>query len=250
MKNSDLLFDLPYGYNDKLYDNDDYNNIQILINATQTFAKITHQSIYIIDNVKKEVLYVSENFEYWFRESPFDIVKMGYEFLRELIPKEEEYILENIHSKFSDLFSKTPISERLQYSIKYDTNIVHNKKYRLANHHVAPMTLSKDGHAQLVLCSITMSARKEAGNIVIKKTGDTHYHEYLTDRRIWIKKEIILLNEIERDIIMLSAQGYTMNSIADKLFKSIDTIKTYKRILFLKLNVNNIVEALSSIINS
>jgi len=55
----------------------------------------------------------------------------------------------------------------------------------------------------------------------------------------------MVLTEVERDILRLSSQGYTMNDIADKLCKSIDTIKTYKKRLFAKLEVKSITEALS-----
>ena len=63
------------------------------------------------------------------------------------------------------------------------------------------------------------------------------------------KKEGITLSDTERDILIFSAQGYTMNDIADKLCKSIDTIKACKRALFSKMGVRNIVGALSYAIN-
>ena len=61
---------------------------------------------------------------------------------------------------------------------------------------------------------------------------------------VWEKKEGITLSETERDVLRLSAQGYTMNDIADRLCKSVDTIKACKRNLFAKMGVKNIAEAL------
>lgn len=63
-------------------------------------------------------------------------------------------------------------------------------------------------------------------------------------------KKNVVLSEIERDVLVLSAQGYTMNDIADKLCKSVDTIKACKRALFAKLEVRNIAEALSYATNN
>lgn len=79
----------------------------------------------------------------------------------------------------------------------------------------------------------------------MKKSGSKSYYEYSLDEHKWIEKEGITLSETERDVLTLSAQGYTMNDIADKLCKSIDTIKACKRGLFSKLGVKNIAEALS-----
>ena len=52
------------------------------------------------------------------------------------------------------------------------------------------------------------------------------------------------MSETEREVLRLSAQGYTMNEIADRLCKSVDTIKACKRNLFAKMGVKNIAEAL------
>lgn len=43
--------------------------------------------------------------------------------------------------------------------------------------------------------------------------------------------------------------GYTMNEIADKINRSFDTVKSYRRTLLEKLEVANISEAISFAIN-
>ena len=64
------------------------------------------------------------------------------------------------------------------------------------------------------------------------------------DSKKWIQSTAIELNDYEKDVLRLSAQGYTMNEISEHIHKSIDTIKGYKRVLFEKLEVGNITEAL------
>ena len=46
-------------------------------------------------------------------------------------------------------------------------------------------------------------------------------------------------------MLILSAQGYTVPQIADKLCRAIDTVKTYKRAMFERLGVHSITEALT-----
>lgn len=53
------------------------------------------------------------------------------------------------------------------------------------------------------------------------------------------------LKDIERDVLKLSAMGYTMNDIANEINRSFDTVKSYRKSLFEKLNVQNIAEAIS-----
>lgn len=224
---------------------ENYQNINILINATKAFARSTHQCVYIIDYCKKNFLYVSDNLAFWCGETSDSIKKSGYNLYLNHIPKDEQEMLLEINTKGFDFFNKIPLSERLDYTISYDFHFLQEKKLRLVNHHITPMILTSEGRIWLGLCTISMSARNTPGHIIIKKARSNYYYEYSLGKHKWIKKDGITLSEAEHDILTLSAQGYTINDIADKLCKSVDTIKTYKRGLFYKMGVNNTAEALT-----
>jgi DNA-binding NarL/FixJ family response regulator len=51
-------------------------------------------------------------------------------------------------------------------------------------------------------------------------------------------------------VLRLYAQGLTINQIAARIFVTPDTVKYYRRRIFERLEVSNIVEALSSAVNS
>jgi DNA-binding NarL/FixJ family response regulator len=122
---------------------------------------------------------------------------------------------------------------------------MHGRKLKLISHHITPMVLTKEGRVWLALCTIALSARNAPGHVIMRDANSKSYYEYSLDKHMWIKQDGITLSETERDVLTLSAQGYTMNDIANKLYKSVDTIKTCKRVLFVKMGVKNIVEALS-----
>lgn len=224
---------------------EDYEKINILISAAKAFSKSTHQCVYIIDYFKQNFLYVSENLAYWCGQTSDKIKDFGYQFYLDYIPEKEQQMLLEINKKGFDLFNEFTLSERLDYTISYNFHIIHGKKLRLVNHHLTPMLLTKDGRVWLALCTIAMSSKNTAGHIIVKKPGAKFYYEYSLEKHKWMMKEGITLSETERDVLVLSAQGYTMNDIADKLCKSVDTIKACKRALFSKLDVKNIAEALS-----
>ena len=75
------------------------------------------------------------------------------------------------------------------------------------------------------------------------------YDEPVENRRQeahrWKSRETITLKPEEKQILTLSAQGYTMKEIAEKMLRSFDTVKFYRRQIFEKLDVQNITEALS-----
>lgn len=96
---------------------------------------------------------------------------------------------------------------------------------------------------------VSLSTRVNAGHIEIRRTGHKGYWTYLLDQHKWEECKGITLNDKEKDILTLSAQGYTMNEIADKLCIAIDTVKYYKRKIFERMEVKNITETLSFAIN-
>lgn len=224
---------------------EDYQKISLLINSAKAFARSTHRCVYIIDYFKQNFLYVSENLAYWCGQTSDKIKDVGYNFYLNYVPENEQKMLLEINRKGFDLFNEVPVAERLDYTISYDFHIVHGRKSRLVNHHLTPMMLTKDGRIWLALCTIAMSARNTPGHIIMKKDNSKSYYEYSLEKHKWVKQEGIALNETERDVLILSAQGYTMDNIADSLCKSVDTIKACKRALFAKMGVRNIAEALS-----
>jgi DNA-binding NarL/FixJ family response regulator len=69
------------------------------------------------------------------------------------------------------------------------------------------------------------------------------------DTDCWTKGETIELRPEEKQVLTLSAQGYTMKEIAEQMLRSFDTVKFYRRQIFKKFNVQSITEALTFAIN-
>lgn len=224
---------------------EDYHKIGLLINSAKAFARSTYQCVYIIDYFKQSFLFVSENIAYLCGLTSDKIKDLGYNFYLNHVPLEEQKMLLEINEKGFDFFNEVPIANRLDYTISYDFHIMHGRKLKLISHHITPMVLTKEGRVWLALCTIALSARNAPGHVIMRDANSKSYYEYSLDKHTWIKQDGITLSETERDVLTLSAQGYTMNDIANKLYKSVDTIKTCKRVLFVKMGVKNIVEALS-----
>lgn len=228
----------------------DYKQVNLLVNAAKAFARSTHQGVYIIDYFKMNFLYVSDNLANWCGMPADKIREFGYQLYINQVPEDEQKMLVEINKSGFDLFDTFPLKERPDYTISYDFHIMQGRKPQLINHHLTPMVLTKDGRIWLALCTVAMSARNTPGHIVMRKANNDEYFEYSLEKHKWLVKKNVALSETERDVLTLSAQGYTMNDIADKLCKSVDTVKACKRVLFAKLGVKNIAEALSYATNN
>ena len=204
----------------------------------------TYQCVYIIDYFHQDFIYASDNLAYLCGLEPEQLMDAGYQMYIDHVPDADLQMLLEVNKKGFDLFNELPVGDRLDYTISYDFHLTNGKHSRLIHHHLTPILLSDDGRIWLALCTVSLAATDEPGHIIMQKNGERSYFEYSTSRHKWEKKEGITLSETEREVLRLSAQGYTMNDIADRLCKSVDTIKACKRNLFAKMGVKNIAEAL------
>jgi DNA-binding NarL/FixJ family response regulator len=100
------------------------------------------------------------------------------------------------------------------------------------------------------MCSVSLSHNKTAGNVRIYKHGSDEVWALNEATKTWQKLEKPVLTARETEVLRLYAQGLTINQIAEKIYVAPDTVKYYRRRIFERLEVSNIVEALSSAVNS
>lgn len=224
---------------------EEYERVELLINAAKAFARATHQCVYIIDYFRKGFLYVSDNVEMLCGEPVEKVREFGYDLYLKHVPEEELQMLLEINREGFNMANAIEPEEKVHYTISYDFHLINGKKKQLINHTLTPMMMTRDGRIWLALCTIAPSTKNKPGNVVLKKDGENWCYTYSLETHQWGREEAVTLTETERDILRLSSQGYTMDEIATMLCKSIDTIKTYKKRLFAKLEVRSIAEALS-----
>ncbi len=228
---------------------EDYNNICLLTDTVESFTRSTYKPVYIIDYFRKDFLYISDNLPHLLGITKEEVKKLGYNIYTSFVPKEEQEMLLEINSAGFDFFDNLPIEERKKWIINYDFHILNGKRKRLINHTITPIYLTKEGRIWLGLCTISLSVNNKPGNIMMKKIGSNTHYEYSLSTHEWNKKQEKELSQDEKNMLILSAQGYTMTEISEIMYKSIDSIKYYKRRIFEKFNVKNITEALTYAIN-
>lgn len=200
----------------------DYQKAECMVNAVKAFAKTTYQGIYIIDYFRKDFLYVSDNLGIWCGTDAQTIKRLGYQFYIDFVPSREVNMLLEINRKGFELFESFPIEERLQYSISYDFHLRFGHGMRMICHRLTPMLLTSEGRIWLAICSISLSSQNSPGNIRMHKEDSNTFHEYSLTSHEWIMRLTINLSEVEREILTLSGQGYTVGEMAERLNKSQD----------------------------
>lgn len=223
-----------------------YKNLDVLIHTAEALSRTLYQSVYIIDYYKKGFLYVSENPLFLCGHSSKEMKELGYSFYLQHVPENEQQMLLEINRKGFEFFATKIVGEnKNKCYISYDFHIVceGNKKV-LINHKLTPILLTNDGRIWIAICIVSLSSRSLPGHIEFHIEGAQKYWEYNLVAHSWEEREMIKLKYEERQVLILSSQGLTMNEIADKMCKSVDSIKFYRRNIFEKVGTKNITEAL------
>ena len=222
-----------------------YNSVNLIANDVDAFARVTYQTVYVIDYYKQNFLYVSDNPLFLCGLTAEEVKELGYDFyINHVVPEDLELLFEVNVAGF--LFYKdVPIEERKEYTLSYDFCIkdkVSGKK-SLINHQITPMRLTENGQLWLALCAVRLSSNTKSGNIVIRRKNSSK--QWYFENQKW--KEVLRprLKSTEIEVLKLSAMGYTVNEIAEEMHRSQDTVKLYRKEIFEKLNVDNIASAIS-----
>ncbi len=221
------------------------------LEAVKAFARLTYESVYVIDYATMGFEYVSDNPLFLCGYTAEAVLQMGYDFYFKNVPPADLELLSIINNAGFDFFEQVPDGEKQQYSISYDFNLVNTDgKHTLINHKLTPLFLTQSGKMWKAMCIVSVSHNQQAGNCVIHKQGTGEYWTLHTTTRHWQKALKPKLTEREMEVLRLYAQGLTINQIAEKIFVAPDTVKYYRRKIFEAFDVNNIVAALAYAVNN
>lgn len=221
------------------------------LEAIKAFARLTYESIYVINYETMTFEYVSENPLFLCGYSSEEVMTLGYEFYFRNVPENDLTLLNIINEAGFDFFKNLPDEEKTQYSITYDFHLLNRDgKKILINHKLTPLLLTSDKKMWKAMCIVSIAHHKNPGNIFIHKQGSDEIWELDSKDKAWRKSEKPKLTKREIEVLHLHAQGLSINEIAKKVSVTPDTVKYYRRQIFDRLNVSSIVEALSYAVNS
>lgn len=228
---------------------DNYKTISSLIHSVKAFARITYQSVYLIDYYKQDFLYVSDNPLFLCGHTAQEVKEMGYQFYLQHVPEDEQKMLIELNSSGFKFFESRDDVNKYKCFMSYDFHLQQDSKKILINHKLTPVLLTNEGRIWIALCIVSLSAHKESGHVEFHMDGLYDYWDYSFEVHKWKLHKGVVIKEEEREVLRLSAEGLTMTEIAEKMCRSVDTIKFYKRNLFEKLQVSNVMEAISRATN-
>lgn len=225
----------------------EYARVESYVEMLECMSRLTYQSIYVIDYWKKNFLYVSDNPLFLCGRTREEVLAKGYDFYFEVCEQSELAALVEINEAAFRFYNRLPVADRTAYSISYNFHIrdTVNGKSRLIHHKLSPMRLTPQGEMWLALCSVSLASDGSELQARIVCENSPKVWDYSFEGRRWKEGEEDVLTDIEKAIISYSNRGMTIGEIADRLCKAVDTVKGYRKVLFQKLDVTNISEAIA-----
>lgn len=217
------------------------NYLQVI----DAFARTTYKSVYVIDYQKQSFEYVSNNPLFLCGKTAEEVKALGYTFYFENVVEEDLELLLKINQVGFDLYDQVPLEDRKHYTIAYDFRLKNDSGSSiLINQKLTPIFITEEGKVWKALCIVSLAENNTSGNIKVYKTNSNDIKTYCLIDDCWKTEEKPKLTEREKQILQLSAQGYKVNEISEKLFISADTVKFHRRKLFDKIQVSSISEAI------
>ena len=233
----------------------EYARVEPYVEILECMSRLTYQSIYVIDYWKKNFLYVSDNPLFLCGRTREEVLTKGYDFYFEVCDRSELAVLVEINEAAFRFYNRLPVADRTAYSISYNFHIrdTVSGKSRLIHHKLSPMRLTPQGEMWLALCSVSLASDGSELQARIVCENSPKVWDYSFEGCRWKEGEEDVLTDIEKAIISYSNRGMTIGEIADRLCKAVDTVKCkavdtvkgYRKVLFQKLDVTNISEAIA-----
>lgn len=201
-----------------------------------TFSRVLQHNIYIVDWQTQTVVHASE-----LPHCQFGI-KAGMQGLIAL----KQFIIPAEFEKYRLL--KNAFFEALEHATP-DTVVSFGLSAQLEGapafllQHTYPIEFFPDGRLHTIMSMFTLSVRHD-DHPALWYDGVNMY-QYDFDIQRWTEIQAFKkLTASERTMMQLSGLGYTNEEIAEKMFRSVETIKLYRRNVFRKYNVDNITQAI------
>ncbi len=228
---------------------EDRKTTDLLLKSVSLFEKASGRLVYAVEYCQNEVIYISDRLRLFLGiNESLEHVSI-HDFYENYFGSSDILKLQDYREKSASIFHAFMQEEVPVYAFRCDINIHIGGEKKLYNLCAIPLQRTTDGKLLVMECILSPSSEKKSGNAIIYIIDTKTYYVFDEESKTWNEYVAATLNEREKKIVELSAQGYKEEYIAQMLCKSIHSIKATKQQLFEKLHVKNITEALMLCLN-
>lgn len=237
------------------FDTDEENisseRLRNYIEAFEAASKMTYETLYVIDYIRKCFVYVSPNRIFLCGKSESEIRNMGYEHYLRHCDRDELPRITEIHRemlKFFDSENTGPVTDYIMQCNFHITNRITGKR-ELVCHKVTPFITTKQGKLWLALCCVSLAPDRSVLETIMLNRRDNRMWKYNFPSGKWKRDNLPELSDAEKTVIIMSNYGCRISEIAARLKRSADHIKKIRSAIITKLHARNFTEAVAKAVS-
>lgn len=223
----------------------DYSAILKEVEILNLLTDMSSQSICIIDFYKHNYFYISKNHLFNCGYTYEEAKGLGEKFPELIIYKEDIKNQLNMKDAACTFFSLLSKEDLEKTSIFSTHRLVHKNGnvFSISNQY-KPFRFDDKGKMWMAIGISTLSTKNHRIESYIEMRDTNERFIFDPQKQIFTLAHNMSLTVKEQEILALSAQGYTSKDIATEKKVSLNTIKFHKQNILVKLNVQNISEAI------
>lgn len=227
---------------------EEYTHFKPIFESLDATERITNASMFVIDFVKNKFIYRTKELLFTDEATQEDIKRECPNPYWALIHEEDRQLLLETRSAYFEFVKKLDPIQKLNHTYVIDYTISLHKRDYVITQKFTPLKLQPNNDLWLGLFCITSSTHHNSKHIAI--FGDNFRYTYNFKQKKFLPfDENMILNKMEKAILLRAAKGFTTEQIAHDLCRSANTIKTHKARIFNKLHVSSISEAMTFVSN-
>lgn len=172
-----------------------------------------------------------------------EVKEQGIKFQMDNIhPEDGEYILKHSYGKFTELLMSYPPEERRDLILQNNYRFRHKSgKILHLIEQIWVLKLDEQGGGLLMLAHLYQLPMMNPFkiNVLIKKLLPNQTYETLYSNIYPEVDQDVKLSDREKEVVSLLTEGYGSKEIGEKLFISTNTVKTHRKNILSKLEMNS-----------
>lgn len=226
---------------------EDYKIVPTIIETVQAIEKTEPKRGYLIlDYHKHCVIYASDRPFFFADHKPMELVSNYHKIIKETMSETTLNHFKLQQAAFSKFYPNLSEEDRKalvwEWNLSLSSNITHRK--HLLNWKMSHLMLSRTGDLWLGLVTVSFSNKKEGALPIITNTRTKEQLTFSADFSTLQKCPQITLTNLEKQIILLSLNGYDTKALCEHLCKSNISIKKYRSSLYRKFGVKSMPEVI------
>lgn len=220
-------------------------NYNSYIEIAQSISALSFEGVYLVELTSNKLIFVSSHPILLCGMNEHEIKDKGLDALLNNVSKEDLSLTFDMVNTIKKSYKHIPLEYKKKLVVSTIIHIRHNNKYCAVNHKYTTLCFDNNGIPKLLLGMASPVVPKTGSSITASVYGTNLHFRYNPDNKDWEPINVPCFSDDEILMLRMSMSGLSIIDISKRMFKSIDTIRFYRRQVFDKCNVNNINEAIA-----